>query len=126
MKKMISVLGVVAGMVLFVGCSNESKKTDAEMIKESYASAISGNSEYTIDVVAGPMREELKSKKVESDKLILRKVELSTVLRGEQCKMDVSKVSGDWATIYIACGGFMNGESYMKKENGVWKVPVRE
>lgn len=118
------VAGVIIG-IIFVGCGSE-PKTDKEMIKESYSAAVGGDKALILEVVPKEFKKELAAKNIDSSNSILKRVELTTIFKREECNMDVDKIKGNIATIFIACGGFMNGTAYMKKDNGVWKVPVRE
>ena len=127
MFKSTSLILSAVMVLLFVGCQFK-PKGDAELIKDGYASAISGNESFTVVVDKSKLRDELKVQGVPDN--YTYRITSKNLLMSEKyknCTASFDKVYGDWATISQNCGNQeIDGISYMKKENGIWKVPVHE
>lgn len=123
---------------MLTGCSGEKAvqenaiiekaQSDAELIVAAYDAAIGGDESATVVVKKSELREELTKKGV-PDSYTYR-ITSKNLLMSEKyknCKAVFDKSYGDWATISQDCGNMeIDGITYMKKDNGAWKVPVRE
>lgn len=109
---------------LFIGCS--SKKTDEQLIMQTFEQAKKGNVESTVVVDPYEAKNEIKKINVNdtagfSEALKIKAGVLST------CTAAVSVVPGnDWAYFYASCQNLEGtGNYYVKKINGEWKIAVR-
>lgn len=115
--------------MLFVGCGSNTPKSDNDLIKEAYKEAVAGDKSFVVEVEREQFMEEIKQNNIPYKSYkngMFKRVELSTILTGEQCKMDVDKVYGNYGTIFVSCGPLQSMTTYVKKIDGQWKLPVVE
>ena len=110
---------------LLVGCS--SKKTDEQLIMQTFEEAKKGNIESTVVVDPHEADKEIKKNNINdaagfSEALKIKAGVLST------CTAAVSVQPGkDWAYFYASCQNLEGTGNYLvKKINGEWKIAVRK
>lgn len=100
------------------------KTDDSSLIKEAFQKATSGDGAATF-----VMKDDAKNQlKVSGLQYGLGYPTPMQIKERQECSAEVREISqdGQWAIYRPSCDNQVIGSGYMKKDNGQWKVTVRE
>lgn len=109
--------------MLFVGCG---EKTDEQLILEAFDTMKDKNTERTFVVNPKDAKEEIRKIGLDDSYGFTKTIKIKAGTYST-CSAGVGEMKGDWVHIHSTCENLEGiGDFYMKKVDGVWKIPVRE